>query len=116
MCVLISDFLDPQGLDALHEGLGYLKHKIALIRVTRPGEDRPDLSGALDLEDVESGARLGIDADPSFADRYAAAYRAFSDGLATLAARHGALLHTVPINAPVPETLATLFAHGAFPG
>ncbi|MEY2743065.1 MAG: hypothetical protein RIS21_1436, partial [Planctomycetota bacterium] len=30
--------------------------------------------------------------------------------------RYGAVLHTVNLGTPVPESLAGLFAHGAFPG
>lgn len=116
LCILVSDFLDPRGIDAVADGLALLKHKTALIRLVRPGEERPDLRGDLDLEDVESGARLGVDADPGFADRYEAAWRAYGDGLATVAARYGAVLHTVNLGTPVPESLAGLFAHGAFPG
>ena len=113
LCVVVSDFLDPAGADAIETALKSLRHDLMLIRIAHPGEERPPLSGELELVDSETGASLAIHVDQDLLDRYAAAHAAFTARLDAVArSRRGSFL-TVRTDAPIVPQLAALFPGGA---
>ncbi len=59
LCVVLSDFLDPDFEAMLRPHL-LRRHSLVLIQVLAPQELEPELSGDLELRDAESGARLDV--------------------------------------------------------
>lgn len=112
LLIVVSDFLDPLGADAVIAALRLAPHTLCLVRIVHPDEARPKLRGELELEDHETGERLPLFVDDAALDRYAAAYAAHRDALRDLArARRGQYLE-VATHEPVVPQISKLFEHG----
>ena len=77
LCFLITDGYTEDALKEALDYLRYLKQETAVIHVLSGGELRPDLEGALRLEDSESGEKLDLLADRGALDAYRDALEAF---------------------------------------
>ena len=112
LAIIVSDFLDPLGADAVVAALRLLPHTLCLVRIVHPGEERPPLSGELELEDGETGERLPLFVDAQALDRYAAAYQAHGEALRAIArSRRGHYLEVRTAEGVVPQ-ISKLFEHG----
>lgn len=110
--VLISDFFDERGADALVDALRLTPQRLVLCRVTQPWDTNPELSGDFELLDCETDAKLHLSTDTAVLDRYKTAYRTYFDRIDTYVAARGA--KQVLINAAqdtIPQ-LETLFPSG----
>ncbi len=113
LCVLVSDCFDPRGPEAVRSALGLLPHRVLIVRPVHAGEERPlHLRGEVRAVDCENGESLELAVDDALLDRYAAAYRAFRDGLAGFATGRGGGYLEVRTDQPVVPQIATLFRHG----
>ncbi len=112
LCVVVSDFLDPAGADAIVNSLKMLRHSIVLVRIAHPDEERPKLHGELDLIDSETGRSLAVHVDDTLLDRYAKAYAEFSQKLDDLASARQGQLITIKTDQPTVPQVAQLFEHG----
>lgn len=115
LVILVSDFFDDQGLEAVVEALERLPHRLLLVQMTRASDEDPsllaDLDGDLVIEDGEhDGAAVTV--TPELIERYRTAYRAFSDGLESFARRRGATLVRMDADRDVLDQLAPLLASG----
>ena len=87
---LVSDFLDPRGvLDAVRLLVGR-RFGVYALHVVAPDEAAPELSGDVELCDVETAARLRVPLRRDMAARYAAFFRAHCDALRSDFLRYGA--------------------------
>ena len=77
LCFLITDGYTEDALKEALDYLRYLKQETAVIHVLSGGELRPDLQGALRLEDIESGEKTDLLADRAALDAYHAALEDF---------------------------------------
>ena len=77
LCFLITDGYTEDALKEILNYLRYLKQETAVIQVLSGGELRPDLEGALRLEDSESGEKLDLLADRGALDAYGDVLNAF---------------------------------------
>ena len=84
---VISDFLDPEGLDHLEEILRR-SPGFTPVRIYEPEEEHPELTAAVRLVDAESGAAVAVAPDPGWAERYLEQLRRFHSAL-ELPARRG---------------------------
>lgn len=114
LAVVISDFFDPQGIDAVLRALGSLRHHLLLVQVACPSDAAPDLGGELRLLDCESGAGVDVAVTPRALERYRASYQAFSEALTGFAARRRAAHLKLNAEAPVLAQLGELFVDGVF--
>jgi uncharacterized protein (DUF58 family) len=114
LVVVVSDFFDPAGLDAVTAALGKLRHRLLLVRLKRAADAEPTLRGDLRLVDCESGAGEDVSIGPAALERYRAAYARFEEGLASFALARGAGLLTLDADADVAPQLERLFAGGAW--
>jgi uncharacterized protein (DUF58 family) len=113
LCIVVSDCFDPRGPEAVQQALRRLPHRVLLVRPVQPGEERPEhLRGELRVVDCEDGGHVEVAVDDVVLDRYAAAYRAFADGLAACAEARGGGALALRCDQPVVPQLATLFQHG----
>ena len=58
LLVLISDFFDPAGIEAITKALGRTRHRLLLVQLVRKGDRSPDpahMAGDLRLVDAETG-------------------------------------------------------------
>lgn len=114
LVVVISDFYDPAGLDAVTTALGSLRHRLLLVRLKRAQDAEPTFRGDLRLVDCESGAGEDVAIGAAALARYRAAYLRFEHGLASFALARGAGLLTLDADAEVVPQLERLFAGGAW--
>jgi uncharacterized protein (DUF58 family) len=113
LAVVVSDFLDPAGPEALQRALRKLPHTLLLVRIKNRGEERPQLSGELRLVDCESGSELTVTVDRAMLDRYERAYRDHDQALHDIAASRRGQFVDIFTDQAVPPQLARLFVQGA---
>lgn len=116
LAVVISDFFDPHGIDAVVEAMGSLRHRLLLVQVVRDADAAPDgmLTGELRLIDCESKAAVDVAVTPKSLERYREAYQAFGDTLYRFAARRRATHLKLDADKSVPAQLSELFVDGVF--
>ena len=116
LVVIVSDFFDDGGLDAVLPALSLLPHRALLVQLVRPEDSdptrNPALSGEVAVEDSETGALLELTITPELLDRYHEAYQAFNDRLMGHALAHGAALARIDATRDVLDQLGALFAGG----
>lgn len=117
LLVVVSDFFDPAGIDAVVGELALCRHRLLLVCLTNEADAEPtasaDLRGDVRLRDCESGTALDVTITPAVLARYRAAHAAFRARLAEFAAERGAGLAQVNTEADVLTQVTALFADGA---
>ena len=114
LLIVVSDFFDPGGLEAVRESLLRQRHRLLLVQLTRKTDRNPDLSGDLLLRDCESGQEHDVSVTSEVVAAYRRAYESFEQGLHKLAMSQQAGLVRVDVDEPVVPQLSTLFESGAF--
>jgi len=117
LVVLISDFFDPAGIEAVTAALGRLRHRLLLVQLWRASDAAPELArlgGDLRLVDSESGAPLDLFVDDQVLARYRAAHASFETHLTDFAERRGCGLLKLDVADDVVSQLATLFEGGRY--
>lgn len=116
LMVIVSDFFDPGGLQALEEATRGLRHRLLLVQLLRQTDRNPqaDWDGDLRLTDCESGAIENVSLTPTVLERYRQAYDRFASGLADLAKRRHAGLLALDADQPVVPQIAALFEQGRY--
>jgi uncharacterized protein (DUF58 family) len=109
--VVISDFFEDAGVEALIGALRLIPDRLVLLRITQPHDADPNFTGNLQLGDCESPAQLRIFADESARQRYRSAYANYFAALDRFAQSVGA--RHLPISAAA-DTLPQL--EPLFPG
>ena len=114
LLVVISDFFDPAGLDAVITALSRVRHRLLLVQLVRPQDRDPDMGGDLRLLDCETGTAEDVSVTSEVLGRYRAAYDRFQDGLAAFARQRGAGLLRLDVTQPVVPQLSSLFESGSY--
>ncbi|MCP4590899.1 MAG: hypothetical protein GY842_09145, partial [bacterium] len=112
LAVIVSDFFDPRGIDAVLQELGSLRHRLLLVQVARQADVEPALDGELRLLDCESGAGVDVTVTPAARQRYREAYQRFDETLTRFAARRRAAHLRLDADRPVLDQLGELFVGG----
>lgn len=112
LCVIVSDFFDPRGVEALREGLRSVRHRVLFVQVHRASDAEPALTGDLRLVDAEGGPSYDVSVTADVLRRYRESYARFQAGLVDLARSRGAGLVRVDADQPVVPQLATVFESG----
>ena len=110
--VVVSDFFEPAGVDALTAVLSRTPQRLVLIKVTQPYDAEPELSGDYELADCESDARLTVTADAAALARYHEAYRTYFAAFDAFAAARGVRQATVDASTETLGQLERLFPAG----
>ena len=112
LAVIISDFFDPAGLTPVLEAMRSLRHRLAVVQVTRAADAGPDLAGEVELVDCESGRTVDVTVTGAELERYRRAYREFNEQLlAFLAVRRAAHLR-LDADQPIERQLPEFFVGG----
>lgn len=89
ICILISDFLDPEGIDEAIRYLTFRKQEVLLIQVLAREEVNFEGEGTLALEDMETGEQVRVTMTRQTLKVYAEALEAHNQALQKLAKRYG---------------------------
>ncbi|MDF1837280.1 MAG: hypothetical protein P1V35_05385 [Planctomycetota bacterium] len=117
LLVIISDFFDPAGIEAMTKALGRTRHKLLLLQLVRKGDRDPDpvrMSGDLRLVDSETGDAQNLSITAELLNRYRSAYDHFETGLTDFATRRQCGLLQLDVDQPIVDQLATLFEGGRY--
>lgn len=118
LVVVVSDFFDDAGMDAVVRSLTLSPHQLLMVQVAKAHDAdpslHPDLHGDVLIENGETAGGAELTITPQLIERYKAAYRAFEDRLTAFAKSRGAGLVRIDADEPVLDQLTTLFgANGA---
>jgi uncharacterized protein (DUF58 family) len=114
LLVIVSDFFDPSGIEALRQALRPVRHRLMFVQLVRKTDANPELQGDLRLKDSEHAGVVDLTITPSVLERYKAAYRNFNVQLETLARQRQGTLIKVDADEDVLEQLSAFFARGDF--
>ncbi len=114
LVVVISDFFDPGGIAAVTSALKTLRHRLLLVQLVHPTDEDPEVEGDLELVDCETGSRENVSVTPAVLERYRAAYREWSAGLAAFARTRGAGLVRLDVEEDIVSQLASVFEGGRY--
>jgi uncharacterized protein (DUF58 family) len=114
LAVVISDFFDPGGADAVASALRSLRHRLMLVQVVRETDASPSLLGDLRLLDCETAAGVDITVTSVGLERYRRAYRAFCERLSSFTVQRRAAHLQLDADRPVLAQLGGLFVDGTF--
>lgn len=114
LAVVISDFFDEGGLDAVTAAMNQLRHRLLLVRIIHESDRNPPDAGELRLVDCESGATVDVTLSERVRTRYFEKLRAFEDGLARFAASRSADLVEVAADQPVLPRFQAVFTGGVY--
>ena len=114
LLVIVSDFFDPKGIDAVTAALKTVRHRLLLIQLVRPSDRSPELSGDCRLVDCESGEAAEVSVTERLLSRYTEAYDRFQSGLTDFASKRGAGLLQLNAEEEVGPQLAKLFETGSY--
>jgi uncharacterized protein (DUF58 family) len=110
--VILSDFFDPAGIDAVIDTLRPCRHRLMLIQLVRRSDADPTLQGDVRLKDAESGEVINVSVTPRVLANYREAYARFNDSLASFARQRQAILLRLDAEADVLDQLSGLFESG----
>lgn len=114
LMVIISDFFDPNGIEAMLTELKRTRHRPLLISIARKRDRQPDLQGDVRVRDCENGDVHDVSIDANVLKRYREAYDSHFDQLKEFAtSRQGGFL-TVDHDQEVMPQLAGLFDSGGY--
>lgn len=113
LLVVVSDFFDPAGSEAVTAALGRSRHRLLLVQLVKKADADPaDLRGDLRLRDCETGAAVDLAVTPAILARYREIYQAFAERLAAFARQRGAGLLRLDADRSALEQLEALFVNG----
>ena len=113
LLVVISDFFDPGGIEAVRDAFRGLRHRLLCIQLVRKSDAEPELEGDLRLRDCETGDVSDVTITPSVLSRYREAYEKFNRELTELVKRHRGGLLRVDVDGDLIKQLFTLFTAGS---
>ena len=114
LLVIVSDFFDPQGVEAITDALRMVRHRLLLIQLTRPTDRDPDIEGDVRLIDCETGTAEDVTISSGVIERYRAAYDAFQESLATCLEQRQSGLLRLDVEKDLVSQLATLFENRGY--
>lgn len=114
LVVVISDFFDPAGVEAVCESLSRQRHRLLLVRVTRKSDADPSFRGDLRLVDCETGVQEDLTVTEPVLQKYKEAYAAFTTRLERFAGMVHAGYTELDADLPVLDQIAHLFHAGRY--
>jgi len=103
LAVVMSDLLDPEGLESGVRALLERRFDVHLIHVLDPGELNPELAGDLRLYDAETGEARDVTVDGDAVRAYRERLARFLEGVESFCRSHEVGYHRVSTETPVEE-------------
>jgi uncharacterized protein (DUF58 family) len=107
MVFVISDFLDPAGILGGIRLLAGRRFSVQGIHLVAPQELAPDVTGDVELEDVESGRRLRLATRRDTLERYRAFFESHCHAVRSELAKYGARYLRLSTDLSLDEVLFT---------
>lgn len=115
ICILISDFLDPQGVDEAIRYLTFKRQEIFLIQILAREEIEFDGEGTLALKDMETGEQVQVTVTRQTIRAYEEALASHEQALQRLAKRYGCAFLQVAADEDLDQVIfQTLKQKGIF--
>ena len=89
VCLIISDFLDPNGYETALKTLTAARMDVFAVHVLAPEEVEPVLTGDFMLVDGETGEKIDVTASPRLVENYKKTVRGFCSSLQQFCAARG---------------------------
>jgi uncharacterized protein (DUF58 family) len=114
VAVVISDFLDPTGVEPSLRMLSALGHDVFVVHVqaARDGEVSP--LGEVRIVDVESGESRDVDLTPGLVASYRHAWQQQVDALKSVCGRYRLAYLPAPVSDPFEDVILRAFRAGGF--
>ena len=113
LLVVISDFFDPAGIEAIDEAIRKVRHKILLIQLTKEEdadpELNPEIAGDLRLVDCELEEAIDVTIEPQVIREYKRVYTTFNEALIELADSLGSGLVQIDTEKDILDQLSLMF-------
>ncbi|MDG2130690.1 MAG: DUF58 domain-containing protein [Fuerstiella sp.] len=114
LLVVISDFFDSHGIEAMMAELKQTRHRPLLVGICRTEDREPALRGDVRVRDCETGDARDVSIDSSVLKNYADAYDQHFDQLREFSkSRHGGFM-AMQHDGDVMKQLAALFEGGRY--
>ena len=114
LTMIISDFLDPHGVEAGLKMLRTLGHDVLAVHVTSQQERDPGSPGEVQLVDAESGERREVDVTPQLAAAYLEAWNAHATELERFCGRYQIGYLRADAEHPFEAVVLDAFRQGRF--
>lgn len=114
LTVILSDFLDPQGVDGGLKILRTLGHDVFAIHVTSRRDRDPSTFGEVQFVDAETGERREIDVTERLATAYVEAWNTHATQLEEFCGRYGIGYLRADAEQPFDEIVLNAFRQGRF--
>ena len=112
VAVLISDLYDPTGFEAALDRLRYARFEPHVVHLVDPREGNPSARGDVELIDAESGERRQATLTPRLLERYAQAYRAHQERVASACVQKQVGLFALDVSTPVTDAMLHMLRRG----
>jgi uncharacterized protein (DUF58 family) len=116
ICIVISDFLFPDGFEDGMRFLRWNRHDVFCLQVQDDNDLKCAWKGDVELECVETGARRRVTVTPAEAARYETLVRDWNAGLAHCCARHEAGLVSTTPEIPFDDVVQNILRRGGLVG
>lgn len=114
LVVVISDFFDPGGAQAVVRALKSVRHHLLLVQLVRATDRVPGLTGEVRLVDCESRAAEDVSVNSRVRRRYTESYDAFQEKLTDFARHRGAGMLRLDVDQEITGQLAGLFKTSSY--
>jgi hypothetical protein len=112
MIVVLSDFFDPGGVEAVLREFKLTRHRPVFVAIRRREDREPTLRGEVRVRDCETGAAQDVSVTDAALKRYRDSYdRHFEQLRAFVRRRRGGWLN-IDADVDVMDQMATLFEDG----
>ena len=114
LLVVVSDFFDPAGSEAVIAALKQVRHKLLLVQLYRRSDAEPDIRGDVRVIDCETREAEDISVTPALIKRYHRFYEQFQATLADFARRRNAGFLRMDVDEEIVPQLAQIFESGRY--
>ncbi len=114
LVAIVSDFFDPNGVDAVTESLKNSRHRLLLVQLSKKTDRDPDVQGELQLVDCESGSTEDVSVTDSVKTKYREAYDKFQNQLIGFVQTRRAGWLSIDVEQEVVPQLASIFERGVY--
>ncbi|GAB6169837.1 DUF58 domain-containing protein [Clostridium carnis] len=111
--IVVSDFLNNQGLTDLEDGLKYLafkKQQIVLVQVLSEEEINPEFSNEVTLIDSETGEEVKMSLTPSLIKEYKNTLKLYNKSVEDLTKKYGGKFISISSSNSIEEIILDKFS------
>ena len=114
LAVVASDFFDPRGYEDALKLLGYMGFGVYAVHLVAPEDRYPNLSGEVEMVDIELGSARLVTIDESALAGYKRAFENYIDGLEKFCLSRGFGYVRTPTEVEFQEVVLKIFRYGGF--